>query len=114
MYIGRLDIGFTAMSRSVVGLVMSVAFASSLCEVLRDRVVWTLGALAAVLGLACYFLIGPQFLYQGALLGVGCGAIVGLGLRFGMSRFGRRIERIERRFINKVAKRLGFARHGGR
>jgi hypothetical protein len=108
--------GWASAARQCLGLsyvltflgLVSVALASSLREAARDRFLWTLGALTVVLGLVHYFLLGPRSLYYASLLGVVCGAILGLGLRFGMSRTGRRLERSERRILRKITKRLGF------
>ena len=89
-------------------LVMSAAFAASLRELGTDRSLWILSVLAVPLGFALYLSLGARSLYYGSLLGIGCGAILGLGLRFGMSNTARRIERGERRAFRRLLKRIGF------
>lgn len=93
---------------AVTCLIVFAAFAPSLRELGTDRSLWLLSALVVALGFGLYFLLGARPLYYASLLGVGCGAVLGLGLRFGMSDAGRRLERSERRTVRRLLKRIRF------
>ena len=71
---------------SVTILVTSVALAVSLRALGTDRSMWMLTTLAVGLALTCYLLSGREPLYYASLLAVGCGAIIGLGLRLGRKK----------------------------
>jgi hypothetical protein len=113
------DDGWAAAARQILAfsyaiVLMCVAMfvvAASLRVLSTDRTFWILSALATALGIMLHVLGDARIVYYMSLLGASCGAITGLGVRFGMSPTGRRLERSERRMFRRLLKRF---RSGGR
>lgn len=102
----RRGVGFS-YGLTVMVLMMAVVLTTSLRDFKTDRSIWLLSALTVLLGVAHYFMLSARSLHYVSLLGAGCGAIIGLGLRFCMTEVGQRLERKERQFFRWLFRRDG-------